>query len=340
MNCSRCGATVTEHHRFCNVCGTPIAGVSGGSAQAAAAPEWVDPQVAAAARKSDVWSLVPLANRHAEGDLGEQAGRALLALVPQLAAKRRINELSYLLTLDDHPSLEPAAQAAVDALVQAGPKAESIVSSRATSVSGQRHAARYFRGIGCDEMAGELERQASEAVRRSEDHVVLGYAKYVGGRPELGPSRSGPLVFTPEHVMLGREALIATGDVVDVDVGGGLAAQSRLLPALAFGTIGALAAKGVKDRAEVVVYLKTGDAAFFFVDKRTAVEVRAALMPLLRRLGIPFHGEARAEAEAPSEVGEPPAAGLADQLLKLKELREAGFLSDEELAAAKAKLLG
>jgi len=304
------------------------------------ATEREDPRVAAAARKNDVWSLVPLANQYVVGEVGEQAGRALLVMVPRLAAKKKTNELSYLLTLEEHPNLEPAAAAAVVALVQAGPKARSIVSARATTVAGQRRAARYFRGIGYDEAAAELEKQADAAVCHSEDHVVLGYAKYIGGRPELGPSRSGALVFTASHVMLGQEALIAMGDVLDVDIGGGLAAQSRLLPALAFGTIGALAAKGVKDRAEVAVHLKTGDAAFFFVDKRTAVEIRAALMPLLRRLGIPFHSDVQTPADSPAGVRDEPSVGLADQLLKLKELHEAGFLDDVDLAAAKAKLLG
>jgi hypothetical protein len=260
-------------------------------------------------------------------------------MVPRLAAKKKTNELSYLLTLEEHPNLEPAANAAVVALVQAGPKARSIVSARATTVAGQRRAARYLRGIGHDEAAAELEKQADAAVRHSEDHVALGYAKYIGGRPELGPSRSGFLVFTASHVMLGQEALIAMGDVADIEVGGGLAAKSRLLPALAFGTIGALAAKGVKDRAEVAVYLKTGDAAFFFVDKRTAVEIRAALMPLLRRLRVPFHSEVQSPSQSSAEPNEDSSAGLADQLLKLKQLHEAGFLDDAELAAAKAKLL-
>jgi hypothetical protein len=346
MNCPQCGAAVTERHRFCNACGAAVAGAPAAIAPASATPspeqaaEREDPRVAAAARKNDVWSLVPLANQYVVGEVGEQAGRALLDMVPRLAAKKKTNELSYLLTLEEHPNLEPAANAAVAALVQTGPKARSLVSARTTTVAGQRRAARYFRGIGYDEAAAELEKRADAAVRHSEDRVALGYAKYVGGRPELGPARSGVLVVTVTHVMLGQEELIAMGDVVDVDVGGGLAAQSRLLPALAFGTIGALAAKGVKDRAEVVVYLKTGDAAFFFVDKRTAVEIRAALMPLLRRLGIPFHSEAQPMAQAPDEKGEDSSPGLADQLLKLKQMHEAGFLDDAELAAAKAKLLG
>ena len=347
MNCTQCGAAVTERHRFCNVCGAPVAGgaQTGAGAAAATSPpaqtaEGLDPRVAAAARKSDVWSLVPLANQYAVGEVGEQAGRALLAMVPQLAAKRKTNELSYMLTLEEHPNLEPAAHAAVDALVQAGPKARSLVSSRATTVAGQRRAARYFRGIGYGEVAGELEKQADEAVHHSEYHVVLGYAKYIGGRPDLGPARSGVLVLTASHLMLGQESLVAMAEVQDIDVGGGLAAQSRLLPALAFGAIGALAAKGVKDRAEVVVYLKTGDAAFFFVDKRTAVEIRAALMPLLRRLGIPFHSEAPVPARSSGEPSEEGSGGLADQLMKLRQLHEAGFLDDAELAAAKAKLLG
>jgi len=165
-------------------------------------------------------------------------------------------------------------------------------------------------------------------------------AKYLGGAPQLGPPRGGPLSFTKTHVLLGSEPLLALADADSIEIGGGLVAKSRLLPTLALGAIGALAAKGVKDRAEIVLHRKSGDAAFFLVDDRSAGEVRASLAPLPRRIGIPFHderGQGSSAADAPAGAGGSPT--LADELEKLARLIESGFLDADELAAAKTKQL-
>jgi len=237
--------------------------------------------------------------------------------VPYLASKRKLDELSCILTLDDRPEYRAAVEAAVEALVAAGPKAKKAVLRQASSVAGRRHAAGYFERI-----------------------VEIGQARYLGGVSELGASRSGSLVFTEEFILLGSERLIAVPAVASMEVGGGLAAKSKLLPALAFGVVGAVTAKSTKDRAEIVVYLESGEAAFFFVDKRSAAEVRAQLLPLMRRLDIPFRDdEKRVDVtEDSSAAGE--GLGLADELIKLQKLDESGFLTSEELSAAKARLLG
>lgn len=47
-----------------------------------------------------------------------------------------------------------------------------------------------------------------------------------------------------------------------------------------------------------------------------------------------------AAAPVPAPVAAPPAVDVTEQLLKLADLHSAGVLSDDEFAAAKAKLLG
>jgi len=359
-SCPSCGAHMGADHRFCTACGSPMLGDrveaeqtqadSGAAPAASARPEMgdkralaareMDTRVARAAQKHDVWALVPLANEYAAGPVGAQAAQALVALIPELESRRRMNELSFILTLDVAENLRGAVTAAVDALVAIGPKAKQFVSARATSAAGQKHAAQYFVGIGYDAAAKELLSRAAQATRAEEEgRLFLGAAKYLGGCPELGPPRSGLLSLTSTHVLLGTERLLALADVAGVEIGGGLAAKSRLLPTLAFGAIGALAAKGVKDRAEIVLHLKSGDAAFFFVDS-SAVEVRASLAPLLKQIGIPFRdewGQGAMASKAPAVAGGSPT--IADELTKLARLFESGFLTADELAAAKAKLL-
>jgi hypothetical protein len=106
----------------------------------------MDSRVARAAQKHDVWALVPLADEYAAGPVGAQAAQALVALIPDLVSRRKMNELSFILTLDLAENLRAAATAAADALIAIGPKAKQLVSARATSAAGQRHAAQYFAG--------------------------------------------------------------------------------------------------------------------------------------------------------------------------------------------------
>ena len=191
------------------------------------------------------------------------------------------------------------------------------------------------------EEATDLIALAEKYIKRAEEsrgRVELGTAKYLGGSDDLGPASDGRLAFTTDAVFLGSSKLDLT-EVSSVDLGGGEVAKSRLGATLALGLAG-LATKGTEDRTEMAIHLKNGDAAFFVLERVSPFEIRAKLTPLLRERGIPFHDEVDSETSAPEDApGQAPAPSLVDELAKLAQLHESGFLSDDEVAAAKAKLL-
>jgi predicted RNA-binding Zn-ribbon protein involved in translation (DUF1610 family) len=166
--------------------------------------------------------------------------------------------------------------------------------------------------------------------------VAIGRATYVGGCSELGEARDGMLVFSPSGVFLDASKL-DLASVKSVEIGGGQVTKSKVAATLAFGVLGGLAAKGAKDRVEIAVHLKSGGAAFFVLDNKHAFEIRASLAPLLTMLSIPFADEVDQQAGAAAEPLV--TLSLADELTKLAKLQESGFLTAEEVTAAKAKLL-
>jgi predicted RNA-binding Zn-ribbon protein involved in translation (DUF1610 family) len=169
--------------------------------------------------------------------------------------------------------------------------------------------------------------------------VQLGSADYLGGYAPLGSPRKGGLAIRDAGVFFGS-AKIAMELIESVDVSGGQVAKSRVGATLAFGVIG-LATKGTVDRAELGVRLRSGETAFFLIERATPFEVRAKLAPFLNAAGVPFTDEVqdREAAREPGISGEA-RPSLVDELERLADLHERGFLSIEEVAAAKAKLLG
>jgi hypothetical protein len=169
--------------------------------------------------------------------------------------------------------------------------------------------------------------------------VSLGTADYLGGYPAFGAPSKGQLSFTASAVFFAGMTL-HMALVESLGLGGGQVAKSKLGAAVLFGVLGAVADKDAKDRAELVVHLKTGDAAFFFLQDTSAFEIRAKLMPLVREAGVPFKDELDEKANQRDVGVQPDSTGsLADELTKLAKLQESGFLTADELAAAKAKLL-
>ena len=173
---------------------------------------------------------------------------------------------------------------------------------------------------------------------RAAGKVLLGRARYLGGCQAFGPACEGGLSFSADAVFLDSMQL-DLALVKSVAVGGGQIAKSRVGATLAFGIAG-LAAKGSQDRTEIVIHLGSGDAAFFVVDGVSPFELRAKIMPLLRKAEIPLEDESD-EQPRPSDAAASPgsAYSLGDELAKLAQLHEKGVLTDAELAAAKAKLL-
>ena len=169
--------------------------------------------------------------------------------------------------------------------------------------------------------------------------VTLGWATYLGGVIDQPKKRSGNLMFTVDGIILERgpglsKVSIPMSDVCGVDVGGEQVGKSRVGAVLAFGVLG-LGAKSSVARGELTVYLKSGGEAYFHVDKKSEMEIKGALSPLLGGLGIPFGNEAAAPV-----VAAPSGVSTADELAKLAQLRDQGVLTEEEFAAHKAKLLG
>ena len=193
---------------------------------------------------------------------------------------------------------------------------------------------------GLREQCVELIEDAQKYIERAEatPGVILGTADYLGGYPAFGDPCRGRLSFTPRVVFFAGMTL-DMALIESFELGGGQVAKSKLGAALLFGVVGALADKDAKDRAEVVIHLKAGDAAFFFLQDTSAFEIRAKLMPLLREVGVPFKDEADDERQHDTVAPSDSAPSLADELTKLASLQESGFLSAEEVALAKAKLL-
>lgn len=167
--------------------------------------------------------------------------------------------------------------------------------------------------------------------------TVIRNAHYLGGSSHLDTPQDGSLAFAQDGVHFEGWKIDAT-EIKAVELGGGQVAKSKILATVMFGVYGGLAARGAKDRAEIAVHLHSGTAAFFIVDNVSPFQVRARITPALRAASIPFAdelGDAHTEASEPTGTD-----GLVEQLERLAQLHERGFLSDEEVAAAKAKLLG
>lgn len=161
-------------------------------------------------------------------------------------------------------------------------------------------------------------------------------AHYLGGGSALGAPGVGRLTFAQDGVYFDSRK-VDVAEVKCVEIGGGQVAKSKIAATVMFGVWGGLAAKGSKDRTEIAVHLVSGQAAFFIIENRSPFVVRARITPALRAAGIPF-AEEQAEAMSPPDAdGSKPS--LVEQLERPADLKDRGFLTDEEVAAAKAKLL-
>jgi hypothetical protein len=190
-----------------------------------------------------------------------------------------------------------------------------------------------------DETPPPTPKENTMADTKQQKGVSLPHAEYLGGVAQLGRKRIGNLWVTPTEVGIGtlkpKAAVIPVADIASVAVGGEQVAKRRVGAELAFGVLGGLGARGGKDRADVAVYLRSGDVAYYRVDKKSAAEVRAKIGPVLRAAGV-----ALSDSETAGPAPAPAAAGnVADELAKLAGLRDAGVLTAGEFDAQKAKLL-
>ena len=198
----------------------------------------------------------------------------------------------------------------------------------------------------CPECGRYVSAQA-EGGQTEPQTVSLGFAQYLGGHPELGNPRSGRLYITPTWFGFGATNqpegnVLPMSTVASVNVSGREIAKNKIAATVLFGVWGGLAAKGTKDRTYLVVHTKSGPSAYYQLEGRDPMQVRATLAPFLDSLGVPLSDEVvqpgqQGVDQAP--VSSIPAGGLVDQVARLAALHDAGALTDEEFAAAKAKLL-
>jgi hypothetical protein len=113
-----------------------------------------------------------------------------------------------------------------------------------------------------------------------------------------------------------------------IDIEGEVSSRVRASAVVVLGVLGLGARKRRRDTHMTVV---TDEGEFGFLFEKTAPEVvRTKLRPVLTAL-------AASAAEMPAPSSTP--LSVADELAKLATLKETGVLSDEEFAAAKARLL-
>jgi hypothetical protein len=190
----------------------------------------------------------------------------------------------------------------------------------------------------------EASRDYAEEVRRIQERelrggvVTLGHkAHYMGGLPDEPGVASGSLWLSETAIGLGDINLasisIPLDEVASVDIADGTVSKSKVGATLAFGVLGATGSRGTKTEVSVVAHLKSGATAYFVIPdaKEGRLAVRAKAGPILQRHRIPFADQLSASESAPIDI--------ADQLRKLKELRDEGVLSPEEFERAKGKLL-
>lgn len=168
---------------------------------------------------------------------------------------------------------------------------------------------------------------------------------YLGGFSHVQQSKSvrqGRLVLDDDAVTLDRVQdsqmrnfpdfeLCRTRAIATIEVTSEQAAKSRVGAVLAFGVLG-LGAKATMDRATLIVTLESGETGYLAMNKESAASVLGHITPWAREQGIAL-GAPQAEpiqSVAPNLI--------ADELIKLAQLRDSGVLSEDELAL-KSKLI-
>jgi hypothetical protein len=160
----------------------------------------------------------------------------------------------------------------------------------------------------------------------------LGTGRYLGGLPGRSQEVRGRVWATDDGIGVGpafpSEMLVPLAEIAAVTVETVAVAKSKVPAAIAFGVVGALAARGSENKVAVTVKLVTGDTAYFRLDVLELPFVQSMISPWMREHGL-------------EQASNPPGGGeeLMGQLERLAALKASGALTEHEFAAAKAKLL-
>jgi hypothetical protein len=132
--------------------------------------------------------------------------------------------------------------------------------------------------------------------------------------------------------------VIPWDQVVAIDVEGPDSPSDRVT-ATRLATIGvfAFAAKKGSGMAAVLVELTSGEEAIFRTESASAAEVRMKLLPITTRLEK--LAPEKVEPVGPPEVAAPPIS-VADEVMKLAQLRDQGIITEEQFEAQRDKLFG
>lgn len=167
--------------------------------------------------------------------------------------------------------------------------------------------------------------------------INLGRTTYLGGLPDYATPLTRDLWFTPTDVGLGdqgpQHATMPVDRIRSLDVEDAIEAKSRLGATLAFGVVGALAAKGHKNRAMITIRLKDRSAVYFESQHATTADIVGRIATWMHEHQITSSDDAR-HADLLNGKG-----GLVDGLTQLESLHAVGALTDDEFTAAKARLL-
>ena len=143
-------------------------------------------------------------------------------------------------------------------------------------------------------------------------------ATYLGGLAAHPKRHQGTLLFSSEAIGIDR-ACVPLADVVGIEIADQQARMSG-------GTVGGWGSMRSVASCGVSVHTSTGETAVFAVQD-SALNLKTVLGRYMSATGLSFTDEAA------------PAASAADELAKLAALRGQGALTDDEFAAAKARLL-
>lgn len=173
--------------------------------------------------------------------------------------------------------------------------------------------------------------------------VEIPNAQYLGGLPDSPNASPAGLVLCLDATGIrleGWAGVIHWPRCAGVTVDGGEVAKRPIAATLAFGVMGAMAAKGTTDRTYLAVRLDDGSSAYFEIDKATPRAMRAAIASLLHTVNVQFLDEVVVERTPTVPVAAEAAFSIPDQIRELGKLRDEGLLAEGEFTQQKLKLLG
>jgi hypothetical protein len=166
-------------------------------------------------------------------------------------------------------------------------------------------------------------------------YVTIPDSAYIGGHTQFPTPGRGSLFVTGQRIALaafdGTSIELPLTIVTSVEVTSEQVAKSKVAPVILFGVFG-LGAKGSQHRTTLVVRTTDRNEAFFQFLGIDEYALRAQLVPILSKAGVPFGATADTSPSSPISV--------ADEIRKLGELLRERLLTQEEFDAQKAKLLG